>query len=75
MADVFNMLQQLCLITKKLEKNPQIIINLYHFICKCNWYGISFPSEKDDWVKLEKVNPLIVHNNCTKNISSLYFKI
>ena len=75
MADVFNMRQQLCLIMKKLEKNPQRIINLYRFICKYNWYGISFPSEKDDWVKSENVNPLIVHNHCTKNTSSLYFKI
>ena len=68
-------LQQLYLIIKKMEKNPQIIMNLYPFINKYNWYGINFPSEKDDWIKSEKINSTIVLNvlyEKEKEISATY---
>ena len=32
----------------KQKKDPQTITKLIPFINKCNWKGISFPSEKDD---------------------------
>ena len=32
------------------------------FINKYNWKGINFPSEKDDWKKVEKNNVTIALN-------------
>ena len=60
---------------KENGKNPQIIMNLYPFINKYNWYGINFPSEKDDWIKSEKINSTIVLNvlyEKEKEISATY---
>ena len=64
MIDIFNMWQQLCLVIKKLKKNPQGIMKISPFInkYKYNWYQINFQLEKDDWVKLEKVNSTIALN-------------
>ena len=41
------------------KKDLQIITKVKPFINKYNWEGISFPSEKNDWKKLEK------NNNCS----------
>ena len=60
---------------KENGKNPQIKINLYPFINKYNWYGINFPSEKDDCIKSEKINSTIVLNvlyEKEKEISAAY---
>ena len=40
----------------KKKKNAQIITKIKHFINKCNWEGIYYPSEKGDWKKFEKNN-------------------
>ena len=45
---------------KDIAKNPQRIMKLYPFINKYNWYGINFPSEKNNWEKFEKNNSKIV---------------
>ena len=37
------------------------------FISKYEWEGINFPSEKDDWKKIEK-------NNVTVTLNVLYAK-
>ena len=37
------------------------------FISKYEWEGINFPSEKDDWKKIEK-------NNVTVTLTVLYAK-
>ena len=47
------------------------------FINKYSWEGINFPSEKDFWKKVEKINVVIVFNvlhTKNKNISCLCFK-
>ena len=43
-------------------KNPQGTLKLYPFTNKYDWYGTNFPSEKDDWVKFEKINSTIALN-------------
>ena len=43
----------------EIKKYPQIISKNKLFINKYNWEGINFPSEKDDWKKLEKNNVII----------------
>ena len=57
-----NMPKQLHLVMKNFKKNPGRIMKLYPFINKHNWYRINFPSEKDDWVKFEKINSAITLN-------------
>ena len=37
-------------------KSPQIIMELYLFMNEYNWYQINYPLEKDDSLKLEKIN-------------------
>ena len=44
----------------EIGKSPQIIMKLYNFINKYNWYGINYPS--DDWLKFEKINSTIAIN-------------
>ena len=39
-----------------MKKSSQRIIKPY------SWYGINIPPEKDDWVKLEKINSTIALN-------------
>ena len=52
------------------------------FVSKYNWEGINYPSEKDDWKKIDK-NDLNVNLNLNLNVlyakkekyvSCLYFK-
>ena len=39
-----------------MKENPQRITKNKPFTNKYNWEGISFPSEQDDWKKIEKSN-------------------
>ena len=36
--------------------HPERISKIQPFISKCNWEGINYQSEKDDWKKVEKHN-------------------
>ena len=49
---------------KKLKKDPQRITKINPFINKYNWKEINFPSEKDDWKKIDKNNVTISINVC-----------
>ena len=40
---------------EEIEKSPETITNKYTFTNKYNLEEISFPSEKDDWKKFEKI--------------------
>ena len=51
----------------KNKKNPQRIAKIKPFIIKYNWEEINFPSEKDDWKKIDK-------NNVTVALNVLYGK-
>ena len=52
---------------EEIKKDPQRITKNKSLINKCNWEGISFPSEKDDRKKFEK-------NNVTIALNVLYAK-
>ena len=52
---------------EEIKKYPQRITRTKPFINKYNWQGINFPSEKDDWKKIEK-------NNVTIAVKVLYDK-
>ena len=54
-----NMLWQLNY--EEIKKDLQRITKVYPFIKKYNWDGIDFPSEKEDWKKVEKKQC----NNCS----------
>ena len=43
-----------CVKSWKIGKHADIITKIKPFINKYKWWGISFPSEKDDWKKFEK---------------------
>ena len=45
-----------------LGKHAERITKIDPFINKYKWEGINFPSEKDDWEKIEKNNIAIVLN-------------
>ena len=47
---------------EEIKKYPQIITKIKPFINKYNWEKINFPSEKDDWKKIEKNNVTIALN-------------
>ena len=51
----------------EIKKDPQRITNIKPFINKCNWEGINFTSEKDDWKTFE-------NNNVTIALNVLYAK-
>ena len=63
---------------KKIKKYLQRIRQIKPFINICNWKGIHFPLEKDDWRIIEKNNVMIALNvlyaKKEKNISFLCFK-
>ena len=63
---------------EEIKKDPQRITKIKPFINKYNWKEIDFPSEKDDWKKVEKNNRTIALNvlyaKKEKNISCLGFK-
>ena len=50
----------------EIKKDLQIITKIIPCINKYNWDGINFPSEKEDWKKLEKKN-LDLHKKVSKN--------
>ena len=56
LINVFNVLQQLNQIVKKLEKNSQRISKIKPFINKSNWKGLGYAPGKDDWKKFEESN-------------------
>ena len=62
------------------EWHAERISNTKPFINKCEWKGINYPSNRDDWKTFEKNNPNIVLNilfikeKKEKNFSSLYLK-
>ena len=62
----------------EIKKYPQIISKNKLFINKYNWEGINFPSEKDDWKKLEKniviIALIFLDLKKAKNISFLCSK-
>ena len=41
---------------EEIKKDPQRKTKIKPFINKFNWEEINFPSEKDDWKKIEKKN-------------------
>ena len=47
---------------EEMKKDPQRIRKLKPFTNKCNWEGISFPSEKDDWKRFDKRNVTMALN-------------
>ena len=47
---------------EEIKKDPQRITKIKPFKNKYNWEGISFPSEKNLWKKLEKNNVTIALN-------------
>ena len=47
---------------EEIGKNPKRITKIKPSINKYQWKGIHFPSEKDDWKKIEKNNVTIVLN-------------
>ena len=47
---------------EEIGKNLHIIMQLYPFINKYNWYGINVALEKDDLAKFEKLNSRIALN-------------
>ena len=51
----------------KLPRNKKRSTKNKPVINKYNWKGINFPSEKDDWKKIEK-------NNVTISVIALYAK-
>ena len=63
---------------EEIKKDPQRITKIKPFINKYNWNGINFPSEKDNWKKIEKNNVICMLNGLyakkEKNISCLCFK-
>ena len=40
---------------EEIKTDPQRITKIKPFINRCNWEGINFPSEKDDWKNLRKI--------------------
>ena len=47
---------------KKSGKNPERITKIKPFTNKYQWERINFPSEKDDWSKMEKNNVIVALN-------------
>ena len=52
---------------EEIKKDPRRITNIKPFTNKYNWKGINYPSERDEWKKIEK-------NNVTISINVLYAK-
>ena len=52
---------------EEIKKHSQRITKIKPFINKHKWQGINFPSEKDDWKKIDK-------NNVTIALNALYAK-
>ena len=52
---------------EEIGKHPERITKIKPFINKYNWEGINYPSEKEDWKKIDK-------NNLTIALNVLYAK-
>ena len=48
----------------EIGKHSERMTKIKPFINKYNWEKINFPSEKDDWRKIEKNNLIIAINIC-----------
>ena len=44
---------------EEIKKDPQSITKFKSFVDKCNWEGINYPPEKDDWKIFGKNNLII----------------
>ena len=53
---MFSILVTATLSHEKVKKDLQRITKINPFVNKYNWGGINFPSEKDEWKKIEKNN-------------------
>ena len=47
---------------EEIKKDPQRLAKIKALINRCNWEGINFPSEKDDWKRFEKTDLSITIN-------------
>ena len=47
---------------EQMGKHPEIIAKIKTITNKYNWEKINFPSERDDWKKIEKNNVTIALN-------------
>ena len=47
---------------EEIKQHTQKITNIKSSIDKYDWKGINYPSEKDDWKKIEKNNLTIAFN-------------
>ena len=47
---------------QEIKKGPQRIIKIKPFINTYNWEEVNYPSERDDWKKIEKNNVKIALN-------------
>ena len=48
---------------QNIKNDPQRISKIKPFINKCDWKGINFPSQKEDWKKFESNNKSIALND------------
>ena len=61
---------------EEIGKNPERITKIKPLLCKYNWKGINFPSEKNDWKKIEKNNTTIALNIlCPKKETFILFMV
>ena len=58
---------------EEIGKHAERITKVKPFINKYKWKGINFPSEKDDWKKIEKNNVTIAVNVLYVKKENLYF--
>ena len=58
----------------EIKKDPQRMTKVKPFIDKCNWKGINYTSEKDDWKNLRKKNVFHVLYHKNGYMSCLCFK-
>ena len=57
---------------EEIKKDSQRLTKIKVFINKYNWEGINFPSEKDDWKKLERSNVTIALNVLYAKTEKIY---
>ena len=57
---------------EEIKKDPQRMAYTKPFITKYNWEGTNFPSEKNDWKKIEKNNVTIALNVLYAKIAKIY---
>ena len=59
---------------EEIKKYPQRINRIKPFTNKCNWEGIHYPSQKDDWKNNVTIALNVSYAKKEKNISCLCFK-